>query len=617
MDSTNSKVPHVPIKEAELGAGYKVGEYVIEAKIGEGGFGNVFKAVHPLIGKMVAIKVLHRRYSAQPEMVSRFIAEARAVNQIRHRNIIDIFAFGHLEDGRHYYVMEYLEGLTLEDYIAQRGPVPLGEAIPILRRLARALDAAHAKGIAHRDLKPDNVYMVADEDGGYLPKLLDFGIAKLLSEDAPQKHKTRTGAPIGTPQYMSPEQCRGRGVDHRTDIYGFGIMAYRMLTGALPFDGEDYMDVLLAQLQEEPEPPSSIVRGLPEGVDDAIGWMLQKDPDERPPNLLTAMRSLEAAAEAAGVLLPRAPSLVGLPVVRTSPVAVQGTPPVVTSMDDIASGEEDPFLPSLAAFTVVDRPSEEATAFPGEAPHATGGMAARGGPAPSGSRSGVAGPGLAPEYGPSGAHPGASAGPVHAPLAPVRRRGLLKLGLVAAGLAGAVLAGVLVNRALSPVESPMARAASATPAAGTGASHDARAAAQPPDELAGDLADERAGGARNAGGRDASAAGRDDEPPGAAAAERYVTITVDGPPENTEVYGPLGLLGVAPGRIQLVRGKEPVLLTFRAEDHQPETREVMPTEDREILVELERKRRARPAPKRTRRAPKKPRGRDSIEDPFK
>jgi eukaryotic-like serine/threonine-protein kinase len=266
MDSTNPSASVSIAKESQLEAGHRVGEYEIEAKIGEGGFGSVFRAVHPVIGKVVAIKVLHRRYSAQPEMVRRFVAEARAVNQIRHRNIIDIFAFGQLEDGRHYYVMEYLEGSTLEEHITQGGPMGLADCIPILRRLARALDAAHAKGIAHRDLKPDNVFMAVDEEGGSQPKLLDFGIAKLLSEEAPEKFKTRTGAPIGTPQYMSPEQCRGRGVDHRTDIYGFGIMAYRMLTGVLPFDGEDYMEILLAHLQQP-----AACRGRGDPVDAAEG----------------------------------------------------------------------------------------------------------------------------------------------------------------------------------------------------------------------------------------------------------------------------------------------------------------------------------------------------------
>src|SRR5690606_17316811 len=146
--------------EAELPAGYQVGEYVVEAKIGEGGFGSVFRASHPKIGKLAAIKVLARKYSGDPEIVSRFTAEARAVNQIRHRNIIDIFAFGELEDGRHYYVMELLEGEPLDKILDDAGAMAVGEALPILRGIARALDAAHDKGIAHRDLKPDRKSVV-------------------------------------------------------------------------------------------------------------------------------------------------------------------------------------------------------------------------------------------------------------------------------------------------------------------------------------------------------------------------------------------------------------------------------------------------------------------------
>src|SRR5262245_57624766 len=221
----------------DLPNGTVVGEYVIDGKLGEGGFGAVYRATHPLIGKAAAVKVLFRSFSSDQEMVSRFIAEARAVNQIRHRNIIDIFSFGSLEDGRQYYVMELLEGLTFDRYIKQKGHLTPEEAIPVLRAIARALDAAHANGIAHRDLKPENIYVTFDEDGGVFPKLLDFGIAKLLGESAKSGHKTRTGTPMGTPHYMSPEQCRGKNVDHRTDIYSFGVLVHEALPGQLPFIG--------------------------------------------------------------------------------------------------------------------------------------------------------------------------------------------------------------------------------------------------------------------------------------------------------------------------------------------------------------------------------------------
>lgn len=292
--------------DADLQAGTVVGEYEIEGKLGQGGFGAVYKATHPLIGKVVAIKVLAHKFSVDPEMVSRFIAEARAVNQIRNRHIIDIFSFGTLSDGRAYYVMEYLEGEPLDALLDREKPLAFERAVPILRAIARALDAAHAKGIAHRDLKPENVFLASDPDGGVWPKLLDFGIAKLLAADDDQKHKTRTGIPIGTPFYMSPEQCRGKDVDHRTDFYAFGVVAYRMLTGVLPFDGDDYMTILMKQINDEPTPPSVLNGDIPPAVDDAIAWLMKKERDHRPPNLVTAMRAIEQAAEASGIAIPRA-----------------------------------------------------------------------------------------------------------------------------------------------------------------------------------------------------------------------------------------------------------------------------------------------------------------------
>ena len=161
--------------------------------------------------------MLARRFSVDPEMVSRFIAEARAVNQIRNRNIIDIFSFGQLEDGRAYYVMEHLDGETLDALIARRGPLPLLETLPILRAIAKALDAAHAKGIAHRDLKAENVFLATDPDGGVYPKLLDFGIAKLTARGDGLKHKTQTGARRSARVRIT---CRPSSAAARTSIIG-------------------------------------------------------------------------------------------------------------------------------------------------------------------------------------------------------------------------------------------------------------------------------------------------------------------------------------------------------------------------------------------------------------
>jgi eukaryotic-like serine/threonine-protein kinase len=293
VTTTFSTAPSaIGASDQDLAPGHEVGEYRIDRVLGKGGFGTVYAAVQPVIGKQVAIKVLARKYSADPDMVSRFVAEARAVNQIRHRNIIDIFSFGQLTDGRHYYVMEYLDGEPLDSYIRNHGAMPLGEALPILTAIARALDAAHAKGIAHRDLKPENIFLAEDPDGSAYPKLLDFGIAKLLAPEDDVRHRTGTGVPIGTPYYMSPEQCRGRDIDHRTDVYSFGIVAYRLLTGALPFEGDDYLELLFKQTHEQPAPPSTRNPQLTPAVDAAIAWMMRKDRAERPPSVLEAVQAL-------------------------------------------------------------------------------------------------------------------------------------------------------------------------------------------------------------------------------------------------------------------------------------------------------------------------------------
>jgi serine/threonine protein kinase len=296
--------------DKELEAGDVVGEYRIEGKLGEGGFGAVFSAVHPVIGKHAAIKVLSRQFSANPQMVSRFIAEARAVNQIRHRNIIDIFAFGQLADGRQYYVMELLDGTPFDRYLASNKRLTMAQALPILRGITRALDAAHAKGILHRDLKPENIYLVFDEDGGVQAKLLDFGLVKLLSTSSDGsgsgagsgEHKTKTGTPMGTPYYMSPEQCRGKDVDRGTDIYAFGALVFEVLTGEVPFNGDSPMDVLLKHMMTEPPFASHVCPDVPSQLDEPIRRMLAKEPSGRPASVGEALELLVAAGNAAGAL---------------------------------------------------------------------------------------------------------------------------------------------------------------------------------------------------------------------------------------------------------------------------------------------------------------------------
>lgn len=307
--STATSEPNTPTPAAEgqsevesssasdLELGEWVGEYVIMRKLGEGGFGAVYEALHPVIGKRAAVKVLHAQYSADEAVTSRFAAEARAVNQIRHKNIVDIFSFGELPDGRHYYVMELLEGVPLDAYLDRAGRLQPSECIPILAEIAKALNAAHDAGIAHRDLKPENVFLELDDEQLVHPKILDFGMAKLLAPGTLPVHKTRSGTPIGSPRYMSPEQCRGVQVDHRTDVYSFGAMAYRMFAGVPPFDASTALELMMAHVSAPPPTLSSVGPDLGPKLDESLLKMLEKLPENRPQGILDAFESLRVAAQ--------------------------------------------------------------------------------------------------------------------------------------------------------------------------------------------------------------------------------------------------------------------------------------------------------------------------------
>jgi serine/threonine protein kinase len=260
--------------------GSAVGNYVVQRQIGEGGMGAVYLAEHPRIGRKVAIKVLLRELSANPQAISRFFNEARASSEIHNEHIVDVLDFGELANGQFYLVMEYLEGATLTEKMRQ-GPLGMRRTLHIVNGVGRALGAAHAAGIVHRDLKPDNVMLVNRGDDAEFVKVLDFGIAKLLQTSLEPDVKTKTGSLLGTPSYMSPEQCRGNSVDHRSDVYSLGVMMYQMFSGRLPFEADGLGNLLLAHMTAKPVPLRELVPDLPPHLEQIVARAMEKTPEAR------------------------------------------------------------------------------------------------------------------------------------------------------------------------------------------------------------------------------------------------------------------------------------------------------------------------------------------------
>jgi eukaryotic-like serine/threonine-protein kinase len=277
------------------------GRYKIEKVLGEGGMGIVYKAVHTSLGKALAIKVLRPEVSKNEEIVQRFRQEAQSASQIGHPHIIDISDFGTLPDGSTYFAMEYLLGKSLTVAMAEQR-FTTERTIHVVRQLAGALGAAHEIGIVHRDLKPDNVQLIDRGGQKDFVKVLDFGIAKVGGSTS---KLTQAGQVFGTPHYMSPEQCAGTNVDHRTDIYAVGVMLYEMATGKVPFDADNLMGILTKHLYETPIAPRELAPpvDVAPSMEAVILKCLQKKPDQR----YSSMAELAADLDAIGHgLSPRA-----------------------------------------------------------------------------------------------------------------------------------------------------------------------------------------------------------------------------------------------------------------------------------------------------------------------
>jgi eukaryotic-like serine/threonine-protein kinase len=276
-----------------------ISNYKITSLIGQGGMGAVYEAVHQVLGRKAAIKFVHPQYARNEDVVSRFFNEARAAGLIQHPGIVEVFDVGRTGDGVPYLVMEMLGGRTLGQTMRSRR-LSLDEVVVFGCQIASTLGAAHDKGIVHRDLKPENLYLINRYDGSIGVKILDFGIAK-LRDDVPHSNVvTRTGHILGTPLYMSPEQCRGvsREIDHRTDIYSLGIVLYEALAGRPPFNAEGSGELIVQHLQAPPPPLTEI----PPPLAAVVMRALAKRPDDRH----ESMQEFEAAlAEAGGFEAPQ------------------------------------------------------------------------------------------------------------------------------------------------------------------------------------------------------------------------------------------------------------------------------------------------------------------------
>ena len=284
--------PKTPVSGDTAGDDPRIGtvlgeRYRIDALIGEGGMGRVYKAEHVLMRKKLAVKILHNELTSVPDVVTRFEREAMAAANIEHANVAAATDFGKLPDGAVFLVLEYVEGQSLRDEIA-KGPIAAERALKIARQIGSALASAHAIKIVHRDLKPENVLLVVKGQERDFVKVLDFGIAKVpigsLSLGTSERPITRAGMVFGTPEYMAPEQALGQTVDGRADLYSLGVILYEMLAGVRPFTSKSATNILAQQLAIGPPPFSERAQGIaiPPQVEQLVLCLLRRDADERP-----------------------------------------------------------------------------------------------------------------------------------------------------------------------------------------------------------------------------------------------------------------------------------------------------------------------------------------------
>lgn len=276
------------------------GRYRIESVIGQGSAGTVYKAVQELISREVAIKVLHEYLVSDEEFIKRFTQEAKASSRLTHPNIITIYDFGVIpKGGRPYIAMDLLRGTPLSDLLAQSNHLSVEEALPVFKQVCAALGEAHRQGVVHRDVKPENIVLVERSGQKLFPIVVDFGIARLVQEDADLARITRSGTVCGSPSYMSPEQCTSSKVDHRSDMYSLGVVIYETLTGEVPFLADELVKVMAMHLSEAPKPISAVRPDLqfPSALEAVVARALSKNPDDRFESMDEFGLALEEAAK--------------------------------------------------------------------------------------------------------------------------------------------------------------------------------------------------------------------------------------------------------------------------------------------------------------------------------
>lgn len=269
--------------------------FKIEKKLGEGGMGAVYKAEHIRMNRPCAIKILSESALEDPEALPRFNREAQMSSKIDHPHAVTIYDYGESEEGLVYLAMEYIEGVTLTTLLETEGRFPIVRAVKIARQIADALDAAHALAIVHRDLKPDNIMVSQKGKDGEFVKVLDFGIAKMSESDDKRQDLTQAGIIIGTPNYMSPEQVAGEKLDARSDVYSFALIVYEMLSGGLPFEGQNTQMIMVNRLTTPPRPLRMVNPQIPPDIEECVMRALAKNRDQRTQSAGQLVLDLEKA----------------------------------------------------------------------------------------------------------------------------------------------------------------------------------------------------------------------------------------------------------------------------------------------------------------------------------